>query len=36
MELLREIAQERESKTIVFAETKRKVDEIARQIRYSG
>lgn len=36
MDLLKEISQERERKTIVFAETKRRVDEIARTIKFNG
>ncbi|KAK2711478.1 hypothetical protein QYM36_012592 [Artemia franciscana] len=34
--LLYEISQEQENKTIIFAETKRKVDEITRNIRKAG
>ena len=34
--LLQEISSEREGKTIIFVETKRKVEDITRSIRRSG
>jgi superfamily II DNA/RNA helicase len=34
--LLQEIGSEKENKTIIFVETKRKVDEITRNIRRDG
>jgi superfamily II DNA/RNA helicase len=34
--LLQEIGSEKENKTIIFVETKRKVDEITRSIRRDG
>ncbi|KAF4520381.1 hypothetical protein B566_EDAN012886 [Ephemera danica] len=36
MKLLEEIAAEKENKTIIFVETKRKVDEITRNMRQDG
>ena len=36
MTLLQEIAAEEENKTIIFAETKRKVDSITRAMRRDG
>jgi hypothetical protein len=36
LRLLQEIGSEKENKTIIFVETKRKVDEITRSIRRDG
>jgi ATP-dependent RNA helicase DDX5/DBP2 len=36
LKLLEEISQEEESKTIIFVETKRKVDDITRSISRYG
>lgn len=36
MKLLDEIMQEKENKTIVFTETKRRADELTRRMRREG
>ena len=36
VKLLTEIMQERENKTIIFVETKRKVDDISRRMKRDG
>lgn len=35
-QLLQEIGSEKENKTIIFAETKKKVDQITREIQRAG
>lgn len=36
MKLLEEIMQEKENKTLMFVETKRKADELARRMKRDG
>ena len=36
MKLLNEIMQEKQNKTIIFVETKRKADDIARRMKRDG